>query len=169
MRGRTAYLRSTVAVVNAEEVNGRDLAGGFGARSRTSSDAIAGEGHKPWNNSNSVLHLLPPSNHRRKSPTNSLVVPSDALVPPRPGVFRGERSKQLRRRHCIGDHKARNVAGAGAEDGNVAGAGGAAGIFGAEYEGSGSRTGSGESQLGVDSVELQVVQVQPQGLLHDVG
>lgn len=75
------YLSATVAVVNAEEMNGTDLAGGSRTGSSTTADVIASAWHESRNNSDGVLHLFPSSNHWSMSPTHSLVIYSYAPLP----------------------------------------------------------------------------------------
>lgn len=155
------YLRATVAVVNAEEVNGSDLAGGSGAGSRTTADVIAGVGHESRNNGDGVLHLFPPPNHRSVSPAHSLVTPPHALLPHHRhrhglGILSIGRGAHRRRKNRPAHRDGRNLAGAAAHRGNVAGAIDVTEIVRAKHGGN-ARTRAGGRQLGVDSFELPIL------------
>ena len=123
------YLRATVAVVNAEEMKGRDLGGGLGAGSRTTADVAARTGHESRNYGNRILHLFSSPNHRSMSPTHYLVLLPHALLPHRRRhrnlhhLTRRRAAKQRWHKNSVGG---RNLAGAAADRGNVAGAGDAA-------------------------------------------
>jgi len=141
-----------VAVVNAEEMKRSDLAGGSRTGSRTTPDAIARARHESRNNGDGVLHLFPSPNHRSVPPAHSLVTPSHALLPGRRRRLDviGPLAVEKRRRE---DRDGRNLAGAAADGGNVAGAGEVAEIVGAEGGGNGTRGG----ELRVESFELLVL------------
>jgi len=147
-----------MAVVNAEEMNGRDLAGGSGAGSGTTADVIARTRHESRNNCHGVLHLFPSPNHRSVSPTHSLVTPSDALLPHRRrlAVTESRAVQRRRREYRLGDRGRRNLAGATTDRGNVAGAVEVPEILGAECGGN-DGAGAGGRELRVESFEWVVL------------
>lgn len=129
-------LRATMAVVDAEEMDGRDLAGAFRARGRTTTDLIASACYEPWYDGHGVLHLPPPPDLRSEPIADSLVVLPHALLPHR---HRHRRTIQrwhrfrLHRRGNLRHQNRGNVTGAVAHDGDVARATCAPGVFRVEY------------------------------------
>jgi len=143
-----------MAVVNAEEMNGSDLAGGSGAGSGTAAEVIARARHESRNNCHGVLHLFPPPNHRSASPTHSLATPSDALLSHRRSlaVIKPCAVQRRRREYRLGDCDRRNLTGAAADGGNVGGAVEVPEIFDAECGGN-DGAGYGGRELRVESLE----------------
>lgn len=91
--------------------------------------------HEPGDDRHGILHLPPPPDYRCKPPAHSLVVPPDAFLPRRRrrnllrgriagcGGLRQPRNRRLKHQNS------RNLAGAVARHGDVAGA---SGILGGE-------------------------------------
>jgi len=89
------------------------------------------------------------------SPTHSLVTPSDALLPHRRRLAVIEpctMQRRLRREYRLGNCDRRNLPGAAADRGNVAGAVEVPEIFGAECGGN-DGAGAGGRELRVQSFE----------------
>ena len=72
-----------MAVVDAEEVDWRDISGAPGAGGGAPSHVIARVRHEPRHDGHRVLHLPPPSDHRRETPRDAPVATPHALPPPR--------------------------------------------------------------------------------------
>ena len=71
-----------MAVVDTKEMNRRRHAGTIRTRRGTPADVAARARQEPWNYCDGVLHLRPPSNHRRVPPAHS-TLPPDAPFPRR--------------------------------------------------------------------------------------
>ena len=126
------YLRATMTIIDAEEMDGRNLRRGSGTGSRTTTKVIARARHESRPDGNGVLHLLPSTNHGSEPPAYCSIIPSSTLVLPR----RQYRQLVAQRNgiyepgdHRFLDDRGRNLAGT---SGDVARTSGASRIFSTE-------------------------------------